>query len=217
MLGQLDWTQIVALTSAVTMAVGSLLAFRQRSAKRLVANLVVAETGFLLLGLLVLDEIGIASILYNLVVELFSLMGVFYVLGFLIDEVKSDRLVDLRGMLKRAVPECISLILFLLCLVGSPPMPGFLGKFTLLGAAVRHHRPGLALVGVISMVLCMAAVVRLSFHLIGDIHDTVQSPVRANLSRKTYLGVLLFPIAFICVFADFIFDWAGQSLGFIFW
>ena len=51
-LGAVDWTRIVAFVSGVTMLVGSLLALRQKGAKRLVGCLVVAETGFLLMGLL---------------------------------------------------------------------------------------------------------------------------------------------------------------------
>ena len=48
-------------------------------------------------------------------------------------------------MLGRAVPECICLVLFLLCLIGLPPMPGFIGKFALIGAVVRHQWPVLAI------------------------------------------------------------------------
>src|SRR3954465_4653019 len=110
---------------------------------------------------LVLDELGIPALLFNLVIELFALMGSFYVLSFLVNKLRSDRLEDLRGMLRRAVPECICLVMFLLCLVGSPPMPGFIGKFTLIGVAIRHQRLALAMVGIISMVISAVAVARL--------------------------------------------------------
>jgi NADH-quinone oxidoreductase subunit N len=216
-LGSLDWTQIVAVVSGLSMLIGSLLALRQTGAKRLVAYLVVAETGFLLMGLLVLDEVGIAALLYNLVIELFALMGTFYVLSFLVNELGSDRLEDLRGMLKRAVPECICLVMFLLCLIGSPPMPGFIGKFTLIGVAIRHQRMALACVGIISMVICSVSVARLAYHLIGDFQKSTETPVVASYSRKAFLSALVIPIALVGVFADFVFGWAGQSLGFIFW
>jgi len=216
-LGPLDWTQIVSVVSGLTMLFGALLAFRQKGAKRLVGYLVVAETGFLLMGLLVLDELGIAALLFNLVIELFALMGSFYVLSFLVNELRSDRLEDLRGMLRRAVPECICLVMFLLCLVGSPPMPGFIGKFTLIGVAIRHQRLPLAMVGIIAMVISAAAVARLAYHLIGDFQKSTETPVAASLSRKTFLAALIIPLALVGVFADFVFGLAGQSLGFIFW
>lgn len=215
-LGDFDWTQVAAMVSGLSMMIGALLAYRQKAAKRLVGYLVVAQSGFLLLGLLVLDEVGIASLLYNLVIELFSLMGTFFVLSFLFDEVKSDQLEDLKGMMKRAVPECICLVMFLFCFVGSPPFPGFLGKFTLVGAAVRHQRLSLAVLGVLSMVLSMVAVSRLAYHLIGDFQKSVE-PIEMSVSRKAYLIALVVPMILCGVFANFVFNLAGQSLGFIFW
>lgn len=216
-LGEVNWTEIVSVVSGLTMLVGSLLAFRQKGAKRLVSDLVVAESGFLLMGLLVLDEVGIAALLYNLVVELFALTGTFYVLAFLYDELKSDRLSAMRGMFRRAVPECICLVIFLLCLVGSPPMPGFIGKFTLIGAAIRHQRLALAMVAIVSMVLSTAAVARLSYHLIGHFRESSSSPVAESGWRKMLLAALVIPMALVGVFANFVLGWAGQSLGFIFW
>lgn len=217
-LGKIDWTQIVSIISGLTMMIGALLAFRQKAAKRLVGYLVVAQSGFLLMGLLVMDEVGIAAILYNLVIELFALMGAFYVLCFLFDELGSDLLEHLKGVLQRAVPECICLVLFLFCLVGAPPLPGFIGKFTLIGAAIRHQRLPLALISIVSMVICTIAVAKLAFYLIGDFKKFQgASSARESYHRKIFLAALVIPMILIGVFANFVFGWAGQSLGFIFW
>src|ERR1700757_1495919 len=102
---------------------------------------------------------------------------------FLFDELQSDRLEDLKGMLKKAVPECICLVMFLLCLVGSPPMPGFIGKFTLVGVAIRHQRLALATVAVFSMVISSVAVARLAYHLIGDFRKSTEPALSSNISR----------------------------------
>lgn len=216
-LGGVDWTEIVSIVSGLTMMAGALLAFRQMGAKRLVGYLVVVETGFLLMGMLVLDELGIAAMLYNLVIELFALMGIFYVIGFFFDELHSDHLEKWKGMLKRAVPECICLIVFLLSLVGSPPMPGFIGKFTLIGVAIRHQRFALAVVSVVALVISNVAVARMAYYLIGDFQKVSGSSIAPSLSRKAFLAALMIPMTLAGVLADFLFRWAGQSLGFIFW
>jgi NADH:ubiquinone oxidoreductase subunit 2 (subunit N) len=120
-------------------------------------------------------------------------------------------------MLKRAVPECICLVLFLLCLVGSPPLPGFIGKFTLIGVAIRDQRLALALAAVTTMVISTIAVARLAYHLIGDFQKPVGPPLNTSFSRKAFLASLVIPMALVGIFADFVFRWASQSLGFIFW
>jgi NADH-quinone oxidoreductase subunit N len=190
-LGGLDWPKVAALVSGVTMTIGALLAFRQTGAKRMVAYLVISQTGFLLLGLLVLDEVGVAALLYNLVVELFAIMGVFFVLSFLFDELRSDRLDALKGMMARAVPECIALVLFLACLIGLPPLPGF--------------------------IVATVAVGRLSFSLIGDFRKASASPVPHDTSRRIFLVMLFVPMLLVGLFADVVLGWAGQSLRFILW
>jgi NADH:ubiquinone oxidoreductase subunit 2 (subunit N) len=208
--------------AGITMLVGGLLAVRQQSAKRMVGCLVVANTGFLLLGLLVLDQVGVAALLYNLVVDLFALMGSFYVLAFFYDELRSDRLENLRGMLGRAVPECICLVLFLLCLIGLPPTPGFIGKFALIGAVVRHQHPLLAAAAILSMTFSTAAVARLAYHLIGDFRGLAQigatgSHFAGARQRQIFLLGLMVPMLMAGVFAEFVLSWAGRSLGFILW
>lgn len=215
-IGDLDWTKIVAVVAGFTMVIGSLLAFRQKGAKRLVGNLVVSESGFLLLGIVVLDEVGITALLYNLVIQLFALMGVFYVLSFIYNELQSDLLEDLKGMLRRAVPETVCLILFLLCLVGCPPTPGFVGKFALIGAAIRHGKYSLAMVSVLAMSISMFAIARLAYRLVGDFRQ-VYPPFSHSWARKSFILALLLPLVLIGVFSNFVFAWAGQSLGFIFW
>ena len=216
-LGELQWTEILTLLSGATMLFGALLSMRQTSAKRMVGCLVVAQTGYFLMGLLVLDEVGVAALLYNVLVGLFALMGVFYVLSFLYDELGSDQLKDYKGVLARAVPECICLVLFLLCLVGIPPTPGFLGKFTLIGVVIRHNQLLLASIAILSMALSTVTISKLSFSLVGDFRTPSSKLSLANPYRNGFLASLLVPMLIIGVFAQFFLSWAGRSLGFIFW
>jgi NADH-quinone oxidoreductase subunit N len=221
-LGALDWTPIVGLVSGLTMVAGSFLALRQKSAKRMVGCLVIYQSGFLLLGVLVLDQVGMAAILYNLALEVFALMGIFYVLSFFAEQQGSDRLEDLKGILLRAVPECICLVIFLLCLVGVPPAPGFIGKFTLIGAAVKHDWLPLAVVAILTMALSTVAIARLLFHLTGDLmtgesERTGGAAILHSTQRKIFLAVLFLPVVFFGIFAESVLDLAGKSLGFILW
>jgi NADH-quinone oxidoreductase subunit N len=216
-LGDLQWTLILTLLAALTMLFGAFLSLRQTSAKRMVGCLVVAQSGYFLMGLLVLDEVGVAALLYNLLVELLAIIGVFYVLSFFHDELGSDELADYKGVLVRAVPECICLVLFLLCVVGIPPMPGFLGKFTLIGAVIRHNQLLLATTAIISMALSTVTISRLAFSLVGNFRTPSSKPLLVSSYRIAFLGSVLIPMFVVGVFAEFLLNWAGRSLGFIFW
>jgi NADH-quinone oxidoreductase subunit N len=228
-IGEVDWTQWVAAVSAISMGVGSLLAFRQTSAKRLIAYLLVSEAGFLLLGLLVLDGAGVQAILYSLVADLFAMMGSYYILSMIYDRVGSDHFRDLRKYLRNpvsgiSVPECICLVVFLLSLAGSPPTPGFIGKFGLIGVTIRHQRPLLALFAVGSLVISTAAVARLFFPIFsplgetgagGQAVSTAEAP--QGMGRRAVLFALILPLLGLSLFSDFVFHIASESLRSIFW
>ena len=93
---------------------------------------------------------GAAEVLYGLAVELFALMGIFFVLSVLHDDLGSDRLSDFRGVLRRAVPESVCLIFFVLTFVGMPPTPGFVTKFSLIEVTLRHGWPALGVAAIIA-------------------------------------------------------------------
>ncbi len=212
-----DWTTIVSAISGITMLVGALLAYRQRSAKRLVSYLVVVESGFSLMGLVVLDGGGIAAILYNFVVELLAFVGIYYVLSVFNDKFQADEFDSLKGLLKKSVAETICFVLFLFCIVGSPPLPGFIGKFALIGTAVRHDRLILAGMGVMAMILSTIAVARLAYYLVGDFRVSTAQVVNFSRPHKYFLTALVIPLFLVGIFADWIFGWAGKSVSFIFW
>jgi NADH-quinone oxidoreductase subunit N len=200
-LGTLDWTSIVGLVAGVTMMLGSLLALRQESAKRLLGYLIVSESGFLLTGLLVQDQVGLAAILYAVLVQLFALMGTFYILSYLHERLGSDQLASFRGVMARHVPECVALVIFLVSLVGIPPLPGFIAKFALLGAVVRHGWHFLAVVCVLASALSTAAIARLLYSLLGESSsrgERVIAPHEFSLQgHRALLAAFIFPIVMI--------------------
>jgi NADH:ubiquinone oxidoreductase subunit 2 (subunit N) len=165
----------------------------------------------------VLDEVGVAALLFNLLVQLFAVCGVYYVISLLVDELGTDRLEKLRGAVSCTVLESIVFILFLACIVGLPPLPGFIGKFALIGAAVRHEWYPLAILAILSMILGVAAIARIAYSLLGSVHLGSNHSSTLTLTRSVHLAVLVVPLIIMAVFAEFFLSWAGQSLQFILW
>jgi NADH-quinone oxidoreductase subunit N len=221
------WSALLALAAALTMLAGSLLAVRQNSAKRMVGCLVVAQSGFGLLGLLVLDETGFAALLFQLLTGVVAGVGSYFILSVLHDEIGSDDLSRFNGMLKRAVPECICLILCLLTWLGLPPSPGFAGKFALIGSVFRQGWTLLAMIAVASLFLSVVAAARLAYSLMGEppswavsTHSdgaTSITSIAPSWARSALLVLLVVPILLAAVFSDALFRWSGASLSLILW
>ena len=186
-MGGIAWPGFLASISCVSLIIGPLLAIRQVGMKRLCASLLISESGFFLFGILALNQTGIVAILYNVLIELFSIMGIFCVLSFFKDVFGSDRLSHLRGVFKSAVPECLAILLFLACLVGLPPFPGFIGKFALIGVAVQKEWYGLALAGTVSMALAVGVFAKFAYGLVGDFYFSGHIPVAIQAGDDSFL------------------------------
>jgi NADH-quinone oxidoreductase subunit N len=211
-MGVEKWPEVLGWVAGGSMAVGTLLALRQSGAKRLVGSLVVAQTGFLLIGLLELDRVGLAALLYGLLVELFAVLGCFYLIGFFQDRLGSDRLQDWKGMLRRSLLEVLALVFFLGSLVGAPPFPSFIAKFALVGAALEQQRFLLATVAIGSWGLSWVAVTRIVFVLVGDFRGSGYSASVWKVSRRVDLLLFFLPLVLLGLFADRAMLWARGAL-----
>ena len=74
-----EWNKIIAILSVLTMTLGNLVAVWQNNLKRLLAYSSIAHAGYMLMGIAVLSDKGIAAVLIYFVVYMFMNLGAFFV------------------------------------------------------------------------------------------------------------------------------------------
>jgi NADH-quinone oxidoreductase subunit N len=149
---QPDWTIILWAVAAVTMTAGNVVAIAQTNLKRMLAYSSVAHVGYMLVGLVAGGVSGAGAILYYLLAYTFTTIGAFGVILMLVERA-GEEAVDVRdyvGLARRHPLLAATLSLFLLSLIGIPPLAGFVGKFYLFGSAVRAGYLGLTVVAVLN-------------------------------------------------------------------
>ncbi len=134
--GALAWKSIapylvptIAAFAALTTTFGNLAAYRQTNLKRLLAYSTIAHAGFMMMGLATLTRAGAGAVLFYLVVYAFMNLGAFAVVAYLRNLTGSEDLSSFRGLIHRAPLLVITLGVFLLSLLGLPPLGGFTAKF----------------------------------------------------------------------------------------
>ncbi len=152
------WPLALALIAAATMTYGYLAALAQTNLVRLLAYSSVAQSGYLLMGVVALGVSGFA-------VPGLQIFGGAYVamnLGaFAVVMAAGRALGDLEGM-GRARPWLgAAMVVFLLSLTGIPPLFGFFGKLYLFTAAVEAGYLWLAVIGILNSVLALGVYLRL--------------------------------------------------------
>ncbi len=125
---------VLALLAAVTATFGNLAAYAQTNLKRLLAYSTIAHAGYMMMGLATLTPQGAAAVLSYLVVYLVMNLGAFAVVAFLRNLTGSEDLASFRGLIHRSPVLVVTLGVFLLSLLGIPPLAGFFAKFEIFKA-----------------------------------------------------------------------------------
>ena len=80
-----DWRPMFWIVAVLTMIVGAVLAITQTDVKRMLAYSSIAHAGFLLTGVLALDQAGVSSTMFYLVAYGFTTVGAFAVVTLVRD------------------------------------------------------------------------------------------------------------------------------------
>jgi NADH-quinone oxidoreductase subunit N len=128
----INWYRILVLLSVLSMTVGNLFALRQDRLKRLLAFSSIAQSGFILAGVIGSSRTGEASVIYFILIYIFSNLGAFGVVSLISAQTGKESLNDYRGLYanNKALSWVMAISLF--SLAGIPPTAGFFGKFFLL-------------------------------------------------------------------------------------
>jgi NADH-quinone oxidoreductase subunit N len=119
----------VGVIAAITVTLGNLAAFGQTNIKRLLAYSTIAHAGYMLLAVAVVTPAAVAGILYYLAAYIVMNLGAFSVVAFVRNATGSETLDGYRGLVRRQPVLAVMMTIFLLSLLGLPPLAGFAGKF----------------------------------------------------------------------------------------
>jgi NADH-quinone oxidoreductase subunit N len=124
----------LAILAGITATFGNLAAYPQTNLKRLLAYSTIAHAGYMLMGLATLTQEGAGAVLFYLIAYLFMNLGAFAIVAFLRNQTGSEDLSDFRGLVNRSPVMVVLLAIFLLSLLGLPPLAGFAAKFQIFSA-----------------------------------------------------------------------------------
>jgi NADH-quinone oxidoreductase subunit N len=150
------WIHVWGGAAIVSLLWGNIGALRQTNVKRLLAYGSVAQTGFILLGLVAGNEAGFSGMMYYLGVNIFMTAGAFGILIVLQQRGAAGmELADLDGLYQRSPAAALLLLIFMMSLAGTPPTAGFLAKYYIVKALMAAPHPELAAFAVVNALLAV--------------------------------------------------------------
>lgn len=149
------WSKIIYIIAIATMFVGNLFALRQQNMKRFLAYSSIAQAGFILLGLLSVDQLGATTVVYFVAVYIFSNLGAFGVVQAISSASDKETINDYEGFYRTNPRLSMVMMLSLFSLAGIPPLAGFFGKFFLYVAAASKGYYILVFIGVVNATISL--------------------------------------------------------------
>ena len=149
------WYVILFVLSVLTMLVGNLFALRQTNIKRLLAFSSIAQAGFILVGISGSSRSGMASVIYFILVYIFSNLGAFGVVGIVSALTGKENINDYKGFYKTNPFLAWVMAISLFSLAGVPPAAGFFGKFFLLIAGAGKGNYTLIVIAALNMIISL--------------------------------------------------------------
>ena len=125
-------TTVLVAGALLSMLVGNFAAYPQTDLRRLMAYSGVAHSGYILLAAAAGPAGGVAAVFYVVAYAVPSMAIM------LLGSEEGTALDDLSGLATRRPAVAWASVVWLLSLVGIPPMVGFFGKLTMFTAALDH-------------------------------------------------------------------------------
>jgi len=208
----LDWGVVLWWIAVLTMTLGNVVAIAQNNVKRMLAYSSIAHAGYLIAAIATGTTRGGSAALFYLLASAFMNLGAFAVVIALGAKGDPNELVsDYAGLGLRRPLLAGAMALFLLSLMGIPPLVGFAGKLYIIEALVKAKCAGLAVILMLNSVASGYYYLRLIIEMF--MRDPVEeAPV---LEPRPYLmvcvGIALIGTVFFGVFPDLALEFARHS------
>ena len=147
--------KLLYIVSIATMFIGNLFALRQQNMKRFLAFSSIAQAGFILLGLLSHDQLGISTVVYFVSIYVFTNLAAFGVIQAISTQTGKENMDDYNGLYRTNPKLSLVMMLALFSLAGIPPVAGFFGKFFLFTAAASQGLYFLVFLAVVNVTISL--------------------------------------------------------------
>lgn len=189
-------TWILAVFAVLSMTVGNLCALAQNDLKRLLAYSSIAHAGYVMIGVLCVNQLGQAAAIYYMLGYLLMNLACFFVIYQLALGGENLTFDHLHGLHRRSPLLAATLAAGAFGLTGIPPTIGFTSKFLIFTAALQRNFYGLVVLAVINSAISAfyyLKMVRAAYRPVPD-----DAPKVALAPAETLLGLFFLAAIILC-------------------
>jgi len=146
---------MLAILAVGSMFYGNLIALIQKDFKRLLGFSGIAHAGYAMIGFVALDLAGYAAAIYYIVGYLLMVVACFVVICKVSRDGTNVSIEELAGLHRRSPLLALTLVVGVFALAGIPPFVGFMGKLSLLSAALAKGHLALVIIAMVNAAIAV--------------------------------------------------------------
>lgn len=180
---------------ALTMILGAMGAVSHWGIRKILAYNIIVSVGFVIFAVGISSEQALSGALYYLIHDMLAKALIFILGGTIISMAGTDRLLDIKGLIRYRPALGWLFLLGVLAVAGIPPLSGFVGKVMILQAGVEHGSYAVSVIGLLTSLLVLYSLMKVFIQsfwgetFIGE--GEALSTGREALLPATILAILL--------------------------
>jgi len=203
---------VLVVLAIASMTLGNLVAIVQKDLKRLLAYSAVAQAGYVLIGILSMNQSGFAAAVFYAAAYLLMNFLCFMVMAKVAQDGDNVTVVELAGLHSRSPLLALAIMVGVFSLGGIPPTIGFTGKFLVFTAAMERGYFYLVLIGMINVTVSLyyyALVVKAAYFLEPE-KET--SPIHLSGPLKALVWAVVLIIIAGGIYPDYLYSMAMNAV-----
>ena len=157
------WEWMLYAVIVLTITIGNLFAIRQRNLKRFLAFSSISQAGYIMLGIIAANTVGMASMMFYILVYIFSNLAAFGVIAAIERKTGKVTTDDYNGLFKTNPWLSFTMMLAMFSLGGIPPFAGFFSKFFIFVGACHQ---GSVAIYVLVLIALINTIISLYYYLL---------------------------------------------------
>ena len=157
------WEWMLYAVIVLTITLGNLFAIRQRNLKRFLAFSSISQAGYIMLGIIAVNVMGMSSMIYYVLVYIFSNLAAFGVIAAIERQTGKVTMDDYNGLFKTNPWLAFTMMLAMFSLGGIPPFAGFFSKFFIFVGACHQ---GSVAIYVLVLIALVNTIISLYYYLL---------------------------------------------------
>ena len=194
------WEWMLYAVIILTITLGNLFAIRQRNLKRFLAFSSISQAGYIMLGIIAVNVMGMSSMIYYVLVYIFSNLAAFGVIAAIERQTGKVTMDDYNGLFKTNPWLAFTMMLAMFSLGGIPPFAGFFSKFFIFVGACHQ---GTVAIYILVLIALINTIISLYYYLLVvkamflRQDDCVIPTIKSHWTERTGLILCVLGIIFI--------------------